>query len=152
MSSKFLIDTNLLVYQYDNSETAKQRQAASVISILTIAGVAAISTQIMSEFFSISTRKLTVPLSKESAYERLQSFRQGFRVLDITSPIIIEAARGVVAYQFSIWDGMIWATAKLNQIPLILSEDFNTGAQIEGVQFLNPLIESFDLNLWLESL
>jgi predicted nucleic acid-binding protein len=30
------------------------------------------------------------------------------------------------------------ATAKLNQIPRVLSEDFQRGRRIEGVKFLNP--------------
>jgi len=30
------------------------------------------------------------------------------------------------------------ATAKLNQIPRVLSEDFQHGRRIEGVEFLNP--------------
>lgn len=149
MTVRFLIDTNLLVYQYDSSEPEKQRQALSVIRVLTIAGAAAISTQVMSEFFSIATRKITAPLSRESAYERLQSFHQGFWIIDITAPTVIEAARGVLAHQFNFWDALVWSTAKLNQIPIVLSEDFNTGAVIEGVRFLNPLGEAFQLNSWL---
>jgi len=38
----------------------------------------------------------------------------------------------------SFWDAQVWATAKLNQIPVVLSEDFASGCVIEGVQFENP--------------
>ncbi len=47
-------------------------------------------------------------------------------------------------YQFSFWDAQIWATAKLNQIPVVYTEDFIVGAAIEGVCFVNPLQASED--------
>ncbi len=58
--------------------------------------------------------------------------------------IVLEAARGVRDYQFSFWDAQIWATARLNQIPTIYSEDFNVNSAIEGVRFLNPLSDGLD--------
>lgn len=39
----------------------------------------------------------------------------------------------------------MWATARLNQIPVVLSEDFEDGRVINGVQFLNPFSRTFDL-------
>jgi predicted nucleic acid-binding protein len=38
------------------------------------------------------------------------------------------------------WDAQVWATAKLNQIPRVLSEDFQHQGRIEGVEFLNPFM------------
>ncbi len=38
----------------------------------------------------------------------------------------------------SFWDAQVWATAKLNQIPVVLSQDFASGSVIEGVQSENP--------------
>jgi len=35
-----------------------------------------------------------------------------------------------------------WATARLNQIPLIYSEDFKSNTIIEGIRFMNPLMQS----------
>jgi len=35
------------------------------------------------------------------------------------------------------WGAQIWATAKLNQIPQILSEDSQHGRALEGVEFVN---------------
>jgi hypothetical protein len=38
--------------------------------------------------------------------------------------------------------------ARLNQIPLIFTEDFEHARRVEGVQFLNPLLPAFDLAPW----
>jgi predicted nucleic acid-binding protein len=62
--------------------------------------------------------------------------------------IVLEAARGVRDHQLSYYDAQIWASARLNQIPVIFSEDFSNGSVIEGVQFMNPLADDFQLELW----
>lgn len=85
----------------------------------------------------------------EEAYRRLELYERAWNVVAITPPIVLEAARGAVAHQLNFWDALIWATAKLNQIPVILSEDFRSGASLEGVRFINPLSDDFDLELWL---
>ena len=56
----------------------------------------------------------------------------------ITDFIVLEAARGVRDHVMSFWDAQVWATAKLNQIPVVFSEDFASGSVIEGVRFENP--------------
>ncbi|WP_375504921.1 hypothetical protein [uncultured Nostoc sp.] len=39
------------------------------------------------------------------------------------------------------WDAQIWATARLNQIEEVYTEDFASGARVEGVRFTNPFID-----------
>jgi predicted nucleic acid-binding protein len=58
---------------------------------------------------------------------------------------VLEAVRGVNDYQFSFWDAQIWAAARLHTIPVVLSEDFNSGAVIEGVRFVDPFEQDFEL-------
>ena len=62
--------------------------------------------------------------------------------------VVIEAARGVRAHKFSHWDSQMWAAARVNQVPVIFTEDFNTGSTIDGVRFINPLSKGFQLDLW----
>ncbi len=63
--------------------------------------------------------------------------------------IVLEAARGVRDHQFSFWDAQIWATARLNQISVVFSEDFNPGWITEGVRFVNPFAADFQIETWL---
>jgi len=149
MSDKIFVDTNVLVYAYDRSEPEKQKQARQVLDYLTTAGAGAISTQILSEFFVTVTRKLAAPLSNKQAYDRVKNYLQSWTTLNLTGMIILEAARGVCDYQFSFWDAQIWAAARLNQISTVFSEDFNTGAVIEGVRFVNPFADDFQIEEWV---
>lgn len=149
MNGRFLVDTNILIYVYDQTEPRKQARAEEVYDRLILSGQGVISTQIMAEFFNAATRRLTDRMPPEEAYRRLELYERAWNVVAITPPIVLEAARGAVDHQLNFWDALIWATAKLNQIPVILSEDFRSGASLEGVRFINPLSDDFDLELWL---
>lgn len=46
-------------------------------------------------------------------------------------------------------DAQIWAAARLAGITIVLTEDFNSGAVIEGVRFVNPFTPEFELADWL---
>lgn len=63
--------------------------------------------------------------------------------------IVLEAARGVRDPRFSFWDAQIWATARLNQISVVFSEDFKPGQITEGVRFVNPFAADFQIETWL---
>ena len=149
MSDRVFVDTNVLVYAYDRSEPGKQQQALEVLDRLAVTGVGMISTQVLAEFVVAVTRKIPAPLSVAEAYERVKNYLQSWAVVDLTGMIVLEAARGVRDHQFSFWDAQIWATARLNQVPVVFSEDFADGAVIEGIRFVNPFAESFDIEEWL---
>jgi predicted nucleic acid-binding protein len=149
MSDRIFADTNVLVYAYDRSEPQKQRQALEVLDRLAVSRVGVISTQVLAEFFVAVTRKIETPLSVSEAYVRVKNYLQAWTVLDLTGMIVLEAARGVREHQFNFWDAQIWAAARLNQIPVVFSEDFNVGAVTEGVHFVNPFAEGFQIENWI---
>ena len=68
-----------------------------------------------------------------------------FPVLPITGPVVLEALRGVGEHMLSYQDAQIWAIARLGPVGVILSEDFNPGAVLDGMSFTNPLDPEFDL-------
>lgn len=145
MTANCLIDTNILVYVYDRSEPAKQALALALLRQMPYSGAGAISTQTLAEFYNAVTRRLKENLSPAEAYERLQNLEQSWPVITVTPAVVLEAARGAQQHRLNFWDALIWATAKLNQIPIVLSEDFNVGSAIEGIRFINPLQQGFDL-------
>lgn len=76
---------------------------------------------------------------------RIVEFVDTWHVLDVTAQIVVNAARGVVEHQLNYWDALLWATAQANQVPYILSEDFQDGIRIEGVRILNPFHADFEV-------
>jgi predicted nucleic acid-binding protein len=87
-------------------------------------------------------------LTISEASSQVDRLARVWPVVDVTSQIVLEATRGVRAYQFSFWDAQIWAAARLNQIPVVFSEDFSDGSVLEGVRFVNPFAEDFQIEKW----
>jgi predicted nucleic acid-binding protein len=150
MSDRIFVDTNVLVYAYDRSEPQKQQQALRVLDRLAMTGAGVISTQVLLEFFVAVTRKIAAPLSIDEAYERVKNYLQSWTTLDLTGMVVLEAIRGVRDHQFNFWDAQIWAIARLNQVAVVFSEDFNVGSVIEGVRFANPFAEDFQIEEWVD--
>jgi predicted nucleic acid-binding protein len=144
-----LIDTNVLVYAHDRSEWVKQEQAIETLKHLQITGAGRLSVQCLAEFFNAVTRGTSPKLTVVEAALQLGRLAGVWPVFDLTPQIVIEATRGVREYQFSYWDAQIWAAARLNQVPVIFSEDFNVGSVIEGVRFVNPFAREFRLAEWV---
>ena len=143
-----LIDTNLLVYLFDHDDPHRQKRAQAVLDHLELMRTGRLSTQNLAEFFSVVTRKLTPPFSPAAAFDQVNLFARIWPVFHLTTLVVLEAARGVRDYQLSYFDAQIWAMARLNQVPVIFSEDFNSGATLEGVRFVNPLADDFVLEEW----
>ena len=139
----YFIDSNVLIYSIDNRDTWKHKQARTVLTMLARTESGYISSQVLSEFANVMLRKYSQP--KDKVYELIAYYEQVFSVYLLTATIILEAIRGVEQYQLAFYDAQIWATAKLNQIPIVLSEDFNSGSTIENVLFLNPFDKGFEL-------
>jgi len=144
-----LIDTNLLVYLFDPSDKQRQIRAGDLLKELYLLQAGRLSVQCLSEFFHVTTRGSKPLLSPTKALQQLEHFQIAYPIFPLTAPIVLEAGRGVRDHQLTYYDAQIWATAHLNQIPLVLSEDFHTGRIVEGVRFINPLIEDFQLSDWL---
>ena len=146
-SIAFLLDTNVLVYAYDPADAEKRLRAMTVVAQLGTQHRGALSAQVLSEFVVTVTRKIVPPLTLEEAEERVTNYMRSWRVYELTARIVVEAVRGVCQHQLAYWDSLIWATAKLYSVPIVLSEDFSDGRLIEGVRFRNPFAATFDPTL-----
>jgi predicted nucleic acid-binding protein len=144
-----LVDTNVLVYFYDQNSPGKQARASLVLNRLREDGVGRLSVQTLAEFINAGMRKLDPPLTAAQAMEQASYFAAAWPVLDLTPQIVLEAARGVRDHGLSYYDSQVWASARLNQIPVVFSEDFQDGQVLEGVRFVNPFTVTFTEDDWL---
>jgi predicted nucleic acid-binding protein len=135
------LDTNLLVYVCDRSEPEKQRRARAVLAEVAAAQAGVVSAQVLAEFFVTVTRKLAAPLPASAALEQLACHLQLWQVVPLTGLLVAEAAIAAGKYRLNYWDAQVWAAAHSNHIPVVLSEDFSHGAEIEGVRFVNPFLQ-----------
>ncbi len=145
--ARYLFDTNILVYGIDPADVEKQELALETIDRVGLIREGVVPVQALSEFSRVAMGKLDPPLSAKETFRQIELYERAFPILPLTAPIVLEAVRGVRDHGFSYFDAQIWAAARLNQIPVVLSEDFRTGTTVEGVTFLNPLAADFDLAL-----
>ena len=143
-----LIDTNLLVYACDPRDTARQDQAIQVLKYLDLSRTGRLCVQVLAEFTHVVIRSTNPIFTRDEAYNQIARLARTFPVFDLTPMIVMEAARGVRDYLLAYYDAQIWATARLNQVPVIFSEDFQDGQLLEGVRFINPLASKFNLEEW----
>jgi predicted nucleic acid-binding protein len=143
-----LIDTNLLVYLFDVNDPVRRSRSQRVLERLEATGSGRLSVQNLAEFFSVATRHLSPPLSPAAALRQLGIFMRLWPVFDLTEMVVLEAGRGVRDHGLSYYDAQIWATARLNQVPVVFSEDLQVAPLLEGVRFVDPLGPEFDLTAW----
>lgn len=142
-----LLDTNLLVYVFDPRDPGRQSQAREILSGLENSSLGCLSVQCLAEFLRVTTIKIGLP-AKE-IYPLIERWAGAFPAFSITPQIVLEAARGVRDYGLSYFDAQIWAAARLNQVGIVFSEDFQDGQILEGVRFINPFSPSFHLEAYL---
>lgn len=144
-----LIDTNVLLYAYDTADAARSDRALHVLRHLQETQAGRLSVQCLAEFFSVATRKLKPPLQPAEALEQIDLWASAYPVFELTVAVVREAARGVRDHQLAYYDAQMWAMAKLNQIPLVFTEDIPSAASLEGVRYVNPFAEDFVLEEWV---
>ena len=125
-----------------------QAEARRVLKELAATNRGRLSVQNLAEFLNAAVRKLYPPIPVEQALKIASHFNSIWHVYDLTPLVVLEAGRGVRDYKLAYYDAQIWATAKLNQVPVVFSEDFSDGQVMEGVRFVNPFARGFNLEDW----
>lgn len=143
-----LLDTNLLIYAHDSNAPDFQARAEALLDQLQHTGRGVLSVQCLAEFASVAMRRLRPPMTAAEAYVQVERLMRAYRVFELTPAVVLEAVRGVREHQLAYYDAQLWAIARLNQIPIIFSEDFNVGATLEGVRFVNPFAPDFVPENW----
>lgn len=144
MTSGVLIDTNVLVYSTGVDGPPKAMAADVVLTAISDNESGAVSTQVLSEYAQTMLRRY--PLTGRPLVVReLAALRETWPVVPVTDDVIADAVRGVIEHGMSFYDAQIWATARLADIGIVLTEDCSDGQVVEGVRFVDPFAPSFDL-------
>jgi predicted nucleic acid-binding protein len=132
-------DTNILVYMQDQSETRKQGLAIDCFAKAVQSDSIALSTQVLQEFYNITTRKLRPALSASEAQQQVRHLC-AFAVLGSTATSIISAMDLVQRYQLQWWDALILEAALRAKADVLYSEDFQHGQGFGTLTVVNPFL------------
>jgi predicted nucleic acid-binding protein len=144
VAGRVLIDTNVLVYDTGVGGEAKAMRAGEVLQRLRVGEAGSLSTQVLCEYASTMIRRMPAESDADIAASILELL-DAWPVALVTGDTVVEALRCVADHRMSYYDAQIWATARLNGMSVVLSEDFTDGREIEGVRFIDPFLPGFDL-------
>jgi predicted nucleic acid-binding protein len=96
-----------------------------------------VSTQVLQEFYVVTTRKLKNPLSEERAARAVRGIAK-LDVVGVDAPLVLAAVDTSRTVQISLWDALIIEAASRAGCERVLSEDLNASQVIRGVRIENP--------------
>lgn len=140
MTEKVFVDSNILVYAYDRGSGEKHEFAAALLQQLWPEKLGVLSPQVLQEFYVAVTRKITIPLQKETAREIVNLYAAW--AVQISAAEVLAAFRIEDEALISFWDALIVASAVRGGAGRIVTEDLNSGQVIAGVTIENPFLRN----------
>ena len=137
MNGPVFLDTNVLVYLFANKDPEKQQVAERLYMEVAADGTAVVSTQVLQEFYSVSTSTIRGVIKPETARLALQEFSE-FQVVDTNARTVMKAAARSAADQLSIWDALIVEAALAGGCRTLYSEDFQQDRAYGPLRVVNP--------------
>jgi predicted nucleic acid-binding protein len=131
------VDTNILAYAHDRSETLKQPIARALLERLWASRTGVLSTQILQEFYVVATRKFDPPLKRGEAREVVALYG-AWTVIQIDLPLIVTASQLEERHRLSFWDALVIEAARRSGASRLVTEDLQDGRTIAGVRIENP--------------
>lgn len=137
MTERSFLDTNVLVYAFDDHEPAKQDIARRLLREAVMEGWGRTSVQVLQEFYVTATRKLRPPLPHEDAQEAVAQFAE-LPLIPVDEGSVLSAVARCGRESISLWDSMIVQAAAEGGCRQLLTEDLQDGRLLGGVRITNP--------------
>ena len=133
---KCFVDTNILIYQLDSRDAAKQRRCRDLVRGLVQNHEAVISTQVLQEFYVACTAKLKI---RALLVKGIMHGFENMEVVHVGPDLINEAIDTSIQYKISFWDSLVIVSAESAKCQFLFTEDLNDGQIIRNVKIQNPL-------------
>ena len=134
---KSFMDSNVLVYLFDQDTPRKKAAAQRLLQAEGAAGNILLSTQVLQEFYVTVTRKLARPLKPDTAFEVVNQLA-ALPLVVIDPPLILSAIRRSQQDSISFWDSLIIDAALKGGAERLCSEDLQHGRIVNGMRIENP--------------
>ncbi|MBL8217550.1 MAG: PIN domain-containing protein [Bryobacterales bacterium] len=137
-----LVDTNILVYRFDDRFPGKQRMATELLRRGIAENSVSVPHQAIIEFVAATTRPVRghVILSPSDAMREAEEMLHQFPILYPNDAIVRSAIRGYATYQLSWFDAHMWAYAEHYGLSEILTEDLQHERFYGSVRAINPFL------------
>ena len=133
------LDTNALVYAHDRSAGEKYRRALHLLEQVTTQESAALSIQVLQEFFVTVTTKLPKPMPVQDA----AAIVSDLGALPTHAPDLTDVVAAIDIHdrlRVSFWDAMILRSASVLGCAVVWSEDLAHKRRYDDLEVRNPFI------------
>ncbi|MFP4285778.1 MAG: PIN domain-containing protein [Desulfovermiculus sp.] len=131
------LDTNILVYAYDQHVPQKMQIARQILKQGLLEKNVFLSAQVLGEFFVVVTKKIKEPLAPAAALEIIEALSI-LPFIETDYPLIVKAITHHLQFKISYWDSLIVAAAERSGCNTLLTEDLKDREMYNGVKVLNP--------------
>jgi predicted nucleic acid-binding protein len=141
MNAKFFLDTNVLVYSFDQDNPLKRDRAAGLIAEALEESRGVISTQVVQEFLNAALRKFSRPLSHPDAQRYLTVVLEPLCAVFASVELYHRAIEISGRWKYPFYDALIIASALEAGCSILYSEDLQHGQRIGPLKILNPFLD-----------
>ncbi len=139
MSARTFIDTNVLVYLFDDSEPKKRDKARRRLTAAHEQSELVVSTQVLQELYVALTRGSDPIASSDVAADAVREVAN-LTVVQVDTLLVLAAIDTQRRHRISFWDALIVCAAVEARCFELLSEDLNAGQEIDGLRIENPFV------------
>ena len=133
-------DTNILVYAIDTRFSDKQKSAIALYSQAVKDRSFVISTQVLVEFFSATTKGKQPLLQRHEAQSQVTALARQ-RVIPTTANMVVSAMGYAERYQMQWFDALMVDAALSAGATTLYSEDMQHGQRYGSLTVVNPFLE-----------
>jgi predicted nucleic acid-binding protein len=137
MTAPVFVDTNVLVYAVDLADPRKQRAAQSWLDELWKNKLGRLSFQVLQEFYvKVGQKGLSTVDDARAEIRDLLVWKP----IAVTGGLLERSWKIQDRYQLSFWDSLIVAAAKSASCGFLLTEDLQSGQDLDGLTVINPFL------------
>lgn len=135
---KSFLDTNILVYQFDRSNPAKQLTAQELIKRLMSEDKALISSQVVQEFIHVALKKFEIQVPAHEIYLVIDNLLQPLCSHTPSVEFYRKAMSLFSSNSLDFYDALIVQAALDLGCATLYSEDLQDGQRFGKLQIINP--------------
>lgn len=140
MNAEFFLDTNVLIYTFDDKQPDKKAQARTLVESALESSCGIVSYQVVQEFINVATRKFSRPLSSKDAQRYLDEVLQPLCTVFASVELFRSAIRIQERWRYGFYDSLIVASALQAGCHTLYSEDLQHQQNIQSLAIVNPFL------------
>ncbi len=142
MKGNYFLDTNILVYTFEQSQPQKQDISRNLVRDALNNRSGCISYQVVQEFLNIASRKFAKPLSAADCQTYLRNVLEPLCEVFSSTELFHRALEISSRWKFSFYDSLIIAAALSIESKILYTEDLQHDQKIEDLIIVNPFLET----------